>query len=74
MSDKIPTAIWEGSFTIAGVKMRCYVLDNGQRIINADDVAAFFNGDALDTAQADRNDMDELAAWLRGGTPPESAP
>lgn len=40
--DIIPKAIWEGTVTIAGVTLRCYMLDNHQRIFNADDVQEFY--------------------------------
>ena len=41
--DGIPHATHEGILTFAkGVSLRCYQLSNGQRVFDADDVAAFF--------------------------------
>ena len=34
--------LWEGKpLEVAGFKIRCYVLTNGQRVFDADDVLAF---------------------------------
>lgn len=41
--DKYPTHA--GVLTIAGHELRCYVLNTGERIFNADDIAAIL-GDA----------------------------
>lgn len=41
MSEKLPIAVWEGE--IMGVRVA--VLDDGRRVINADDVEALFAGD-----------------------------
>lgn len=38
----LPKAIAESEITIMGVRLRCYVLDNGKRVFNVDDVHAFF--------------------------------
>lgn len=37
---KIPNAIWEGTFTLFGVTLRCYVLDDEKhsRVIHGDDL------------------------------------
>lgn len=41
MTTKIPEAISETIFTLAGIKIRCYVLDDGVRVVNGDDLEAF---------------------------------
>ncbi len=64
---KTPKAIWQGSFTILGVKLRCYVLDDGRRVINADDIAKLFGEDHLGTDQ--KGDLDAFAKWQRGAKP-----
>ena len=38
MADDIPRMIEEGELTIAGIRLRSYVLSNGMRVIHADDV------------------------------------
>ncbi len=40
--DGIPWATHLGVLTIAGVQLRCYRLNTGQAIFDADDVAALF--------------------------------
>ena len=37
-----PFATHHGIFRIAGAEMRCYRLSNGQEVIDADDMRAFF--------------------------------
>ena len=41
-ADNIPRAVWTGTFRIFGVDLKCAVLDNGQRIIDADNVNELF--------------------------------
>jgi hypothetical protein len=41
-SDGLPYATHEGVLEIAGVKLRCYRLNTGQAIFNADDIAELF--------------------------------
>ena len=40
--DGLPTVTHEGVFDIGEHKLRCYRLDDGRAIINADDFNAFF--------------------------------
>lgn len=40
--EKIPEAISEHVLEIMGKKLRVYLLDDGRTIVNADDVADFF--------------------------------
>lgn len=39
-----PHATHEGTLTIAGFSFRVYQLSDGSRVLDADDVAAFFGG------------------------------
>jgi hypothetical protein len=61
----IPTAVWSGSFSVFGVELKCHVLDNGQRIIEADSMADFFNGLADADAVAEDPNLDEFVRWFR---------
>ena len=60
-----PTAVWSGVLILSGVRMRCYVLDDGMRIIDADDLARLFeawdNDVPLDLAE-----VEAFAKWQRG--------
>lgn len=40
--DQIPKTISETTMEILGVELRVYVLDDGRRIINADDIHKLF--------------------------------
>lgn len=60
---EIPTAIRESSFQIGGLTMRVYHLDDGRRVLNADDVAALFS-DAL--ADATDDELRHLATVIQG--------
>lgn len=42
MPNNLPKAIAESQFTILGVTLKCYVLDDGQRIIDAEDIEELF--------------------------------
>ena len=61
--DGIPTAVWEGTFEMYGVTVNCYVLDNGMRIVNADDMAAMFDAMATST---ELGDIEGFARWQKG--------
>lgn len=67
MSD-LPKAIWEGSFKVLGVEVKCFTLDDGTRIIEAE---SFHNlMDAMGRPhlnEEERGDMQSLLRWQRGG-------
>ena len=63
-SQTLPVAVWEGEITIGPVRIPCYVLDDGRRIISADglkDLFAYFadGGDVSD------EEARELARFVR---------
>jgi len=66
-TDEIPNAVWEGTFSVFGLTLRCYTLDNGQRIINADDFH-----DLMERLQAGSDEdlmspeMEVFAKWQAG--------
>lgn len=35
-----PISVWQGSFTVFGVELKCHVLDDGHRIIEATSIEA----------------------------------
>lgn len=63
MSD-IPKAVWEGSFFLGDLEMKCAVLDNGQRIIDAESVYRFLNGEFGDKRPTDA-EIIEFSKWQR---------
>lgn len=38
----VPYALADDALEISGVRLRCYVLNDGRRVINAEDVDALF--------------------------------
>lgn len=68
MEKALPKAIWSGEFELAGVSMKCHVLENGQRVIDEDSVVAFLEALATTTQTADdfEADVARFAAWMRG--------
>ncbi len=58
-----PKAVREAAIQLGSLTMRVYHLDDGRRIIHADDVAAFFAGDAGDVSH---EDLTAFATALRG--------
>lgn len=42
MSDDLPKVIREETINILGQKLRVYILDDGKRVVNAEDVEKFF--------------------------------
>lgn len=67
MSDT-PKAVWEGTLRISDIDLRCAVLDDGRRVIRAEDcerlMATMANGSPCDEAE-----LKALARWLRGEAP-----
>jgi hypothetical protein len=62
MTQDIPVAVWSGTFTVFGVEMKCHVLDNGQRIIEADSLQNFF--EALEgSSNFDEGDLMAFHRW-----------
>lgn len=50
--DGLPIVTHEGILEIGAHKLRCYRLDDGRAIINADDFRAFFGGIGIEPASA----------------------
>lgn len=65
MSDQTLKSIWEGSFRIFGVEVRCHVLSDGRRIIEADSINALLEAMATGNA-ADIGDLGAFTCWQRG--------
>jgi len=61
--DELPCAVAESSFQIGSLTMRVYHLDDGRRILNADDVATLFGGALADSTE---EEMLNLASVVRG--------
>ena len=60
-----PKSVWSGTFNVFGVELKCHVLDNGQRVIEKDSVAAFMNGLADMVDPADDPNIEDFMRWFR---------
>jgi hypothetical protein len=60
-----PVAVWEGTFTIFGVILRYYVLDDGRRMINAEDFAHVLR--VMESGErVAMGNVEEFARWQKG--------
>jgi hypothetical protein len=61
----VPASIWQGTFTLFGVEVKCHVLSDGQRIIEAESLRkvleAMYSGAELNQAEVVR-----FGRWQRG--------
>lgn len=62
----IPKSIWSGSFRILGVDVKCHVLNNGQRIIEAESLEAVMKAMADPTTTIDEAEIQAFARWRMG--------
>ena len=65
---RVPVAVWEGTFRLFGVDVRCYVLADGQRIVHAEDRAKLLPVLAGDPEGGPEDDdaLVAFARWQRG--------
>lgn len=65
---RIPKAVWTGTFNIFGFEMKCAVLDDGQRVIDAEGLEGFLS--AMEAGTLDPNlhhpDEDRFYRWIHG--------
>lgn len=62
-TDDLPQSVSEGEITISGVKLRVNVLDDGRRVVRAEDVQALFDAWAAG-ADLTKEEGDRLTAFL----------
>jgi len=67
------TAIWEGTFKLFGIELRCCVLNDGTRVVNAEDMARLFGQMERggDTIPMDEEELNNFARWQKGDGPDE---
>lgn len=64
-----PTSVWQGSFRLFGVDVRCHTLSNGQRIIEQASFNAFVA--ALANGATDQGELQAFWRWHSGLPPKE---
>lgn len=66
-----PTAISCSELDILGVRLRCYVLDNGMRVIDSEDMANLLNALSYGPALT-QHDSVRLARFIKAIPEPKS--
>lgn len=69
--DDIPVSTWSGTFNIGPVEIRCHVLSDGRRIVEAESVEAFCQWllSGSDTP-VNQGALAEFQTWYMRATPP----
>jgi hypothetical protein len=62
MSGELPKSVWSGTFMIGDLAMRCHVLEDGQRIIEAESMQRFFER----FSEFEPEELIEFVRWSRG--------
>jgi hypothetical protein len=60
-------ATHEGWLDIGGFRLKCYQLNNGERVFDADCVERFFNGEALRSPMAEAADLKSVECQFESG-------
>lgn len=66
MTDKIPKVTKEESFSIFGVHVKAYVLDNGKRVIEKESMEKLFESMETPHDDIDEEGIRNLAKFIRG--------
>jgi hypothetical protein len=61
-----PKAIWEGEIVVMGIPLRCFVLEDGRRIIDADSMVDFLES-LVNLQPGTDSEFAELVQFLHGG-------
>jgi hypothetical protein len=64
MKEGLPEAVRSSEFTLFGVRVRCYVLDDGQRVIDADDLQALFAAMERPESQINMSALEPFSHWI----------
>lgn len=64
----LPKAIHTSTLSIMGVDLVCHVLDNGERVFDAENLKKFFVIIKGDTP-LNKEDAQRLACWVKGTNP-----
>jgi hypothetical protein len=66
--DRIPKVVSEVTFAISGVEIKCFVLDDGQRVIDRDSMNRFFLALQSDDPITgfDSKELAKMAVWIKG--------
>ena len=73
MTAVTPHSVWQGSFFLYGVEIKCHTLEDGQRIIEEgcferllDVLAAYKSAAVVPSGAATESAMADFVRWLNG--------
>jgi len=64
-SDETPFSVWQGSFRVFGVEVKCHVLSDGRRVVEAASMQAMLEAMGA-PGENDRGEIEKLARWQKG--------
>lgn len=67
MTERIPQAVWEGSFLVFGVTVKCVVTETGQRLIEADSFHDLMAAMESGNVTGDPSEAEAFAKWQQTG-------
>jgi hypothetical protein len=70
---ELPRVVWSGEFNLGGVKLRCHVLNTGQRVIDEESVVDLLEQMSTDEP-LDVSELERFADWQRGIESQKEAP
>jgi hypothetical protein len=63
----LPETVWSGTFRLFGVTLRCHALDDGRRLVDAEDLVRLFSERSpARMTRLDRDELTRFAKWQRG--------
>ena len=71
MTTPDPVSIWQGTFNVFGVALRCHILSDGRRIIEADSVTKLLDvwAGAESEIAVEAPGIDAFLKWQKGKAP-----
>jgi hypothetical protein len=66
VSETLPSSIGVAEFELFGVTLRCHVLDNGQRVIEAEGMERLFEAMSEEPHVDVDAAMESFARWVKG--------
>lgn len=63
---EVPVSVWEGSFRLFGVEVRCHTLSDGRRIIETDSLRDLLNAMATEKDADGPGELEAFSRWQRG--------
>lgn len=67
MVTPIPESIWQGHFRLFGVNIRCHVLADGNRIIDAESLFELFEAMNNPAVKMNQFELESFARWSKDG-------